>query len=286
LGLYTSLKAYGKRVEVANHSRDLPPYLDFLPHFSKIKHTIDFDDSLIVACDCGSIDRLGFDVQGREIVNIDHHRTNHYFGTVNLVDPLFAASAQVASMVLEEDFPITAEVATCFYAAFLSDTRYFTVPDIGEEALAFAAELIARGADHERVVYNFTQRRSLASIRILARALTGLTLHLEAQVASIRVDREMIHATGAKMSDMEELVDYARSLATVEIGILLVEEESRVRVSLRSKHIDISPIAEHFGGGGHAHACGFTTKEGSLEAILDRILQEIERHGYLPGSAS
>ena len=231
---------------------------------------------MIIACDCGSIDRLGFDLSGREIINIDHHQTNQNYGTLNLVDPLLTASSHAAYNALEEKFPVTADVATCFYTALLSDTRYFTTNNVDEEVFAFAVELMARGADHKQVAFNLTQRRSLASLRILGKVLDTVALHRNATVASMKADREMIAAAGAKMSDMEGIVDYARSLVTVEIGILLVQQESYIKVSLRSKEKDISSLAEYFGGGGHKNACGFTIESGNIEEILDKILKQID----------
>jgi len=276
LGVYTLLKAYGKQVEVANYSIDLPQHLDFLPNFSKIKHKIDYADSLIITCDCGSIDRLGFDLEGREIINIDHHQTNQNYGTLNLVDPLLTASSHVAYNALEDKFPVTAEVATCFYTALLSDTRYFTTNNVDEEVFAFAVELMAHGADHGQVAFNLTQRRSLASLRMLGKVLGTVTLHRDATIASMKADQDMFTATGAKMSDIDGVVDYARSLVTVEIGILLVQQKSHVKVSLRSKQQDISSLAEYFGGGGHKNACGFTVEFGNIEEILDKILKQID----------
>ncbi len=276
LGIYTLLKAYKKQVEVVNYSTDLPQHLDFLPNFSKIKHKIDYAESLIIICDCGSIDRVGFDLTDRVIINIDHHQTNQNYGTLNLVDPLCVASSQVAYIAMEDKFPIGREVATCFYTALLSDTRYFTTSNVDEEVFAFAIELIARGADHQSAIFNLIQRRSLASLRILGKVLETLTLHNNATVASMQVDQKMITATGAKMSDLDGIVDYARSLTTVEIGILLVQHKSYIKVSLRSKKWDITPLAEHFGGGGHKNACGFTIKFGKIEEILDKILKQVK----------
>lgn len=275
LGIYALLKACGKHVEIVNYSVDLPRHLNFLPNFSKIKHKIEYAQSLIIACDCGSIDRLGFDLEGRTIINIDHHQTNQNYGMLNLVNPLLCASAHVAYEALEGVFPVTGDVATCFYTALLSDTRYFTTGNVDETVFAFAMQLMAHGADHQRVAFNLTQRRSLASLRVLGSVLNTLTLHHNATVASVRADREMIAASGAKISDLDGVVDYARSLATVEIGIFLVQHGSSVKVSLRSKTEDISPLAEHFGGGGHKNACGFTIASGNIEEILDKILKKI-----------
>ena len=277
LGIYAILKAYGKQVEVVNYSEELPRHLDFLPNFFKIKRKIDYAESLIIACDCGSLDRLGFDLQGREIVNIDHHRTNQNYGTLNFVDPLLPSSSHVAYRVIEGKFPICKSAATCFYTALLSDTHYFTTDNVDEEVFAFAVELMERGAEHKKVAFNLTQRRSLASLRILGKTLDTLTLHCNGTVASMMADQAMMDATGALMSDMDGIVDYAKSLATVEIGILLVQDGGEIRVSLRSKKKDISSLAEYFGGGGHKNASGFTIKSGSIEEILDKILKQIER---------
>ena len=41
---------------------------------------MDFEESLIIACDCGSIERLGFDLENRDIINIDHHKSNENYG--------------------------------------------------------------------------------------------------------------------------------------------------------------------------------------------------------------
>jgi len=89
LGIYALLSLDRKlKVEVVNASTELPLYLDFLPNFKKIKHHMDYADSLILSCDCGSIDRLGFDLKGRDIINIDHHYSNTNYGSINIVIPV------------------------------------------------------------------------------------------------------------------------------------------------------------------------------------------------------
>ena len=116
LGIYLILKAEGKQVEVVNQGRNLPKYLDFLPNFSKIKDRIDFKESLIVTCDTGSIDRLGFDLEGYEILNIDHHKSNTHFGTFNVVDSEAVSASEVAYSLFKESYTIGKDTATCFFA--------------------------------------------------------------------------------------------------------------------------------------------------------------------------
>ena len=281
LGIYTLLRQEGYRVEVANATAELPRHLDFLPGFGKIKKKIDFDDSLIIACDCGSLDRLGFDLTGRRIVNLDHHPSNTGYGTLNLVRPTAVSSSEVAFRFLAPLFTIPRETAGAFYAALISDTRYFTTGNVTAESFELARELIGLGAEPAAIAQAMLQRRSLASLRVLGRALESLSLHAEGQVAVMRVTREDLAATGARYSDLDGLVDYARSLVTVELAILVVEREDRLKVSLRSKGADVMRLAQAFGGGGHREAAGFETTEYETEALIDLLLQRIKKEGIL-----
>jgi len=283
LGIYALLKAHtAKHVEIVNASQALPRHLDFLPFFHRIKHKMDYERSLIIACDCGSLNRLGFDLEGRDILNIDHHASNAGYGSLNVVLPEYASASQVAYRLFRDIYPVTAESATCFYAGLLSDTRYFTTSSVDREVFRVAGELVDFGAYPAVIARNFTQRRSLASLRILERALRSLTLHLEGRVAVLRIGPEDILATGATMPDMDGIVDYARSLAVVEIAVLLIEQsDGTVRISLRSKQTDVLRLAALFGGGGHKIAAGFTMEQTQTQEIVDTILDEITILGLI-----
>ncbi|RLA71364.1 MAG: bifunctional oligoribonuclease/PAP phosphatase NrnA [Epsilonproteobacteria bacterium] len=277
LGIYALLsKVLNKKIEVVNASNALPQYMDFLPNFKKIKHHMDYTQSLIIACDCGSIHRLGFDLEGRDIINIDHHQSNTRYGCINVILSDYASASQVAFALFREIYTIEADAATCFYAALLSDTRYFTTTAVNVEVFSVARALVEAGAKPDKIAYHFTQRRPLASLRILQRALASLSLYENAQVATLSVTRSDTEATGATVADMEGIVDYARSLVTVEIALFAVELDEGVRISLRSKKVDVSKVALAFGGGGHKVAAGFTFEKGGVQESIDTILQKIK----------
>ena len=284
LGIYTLLKRdKSKKVEIVNASNMLPSYLDFLPHFSKIKHTMDFEESLVITCDCGNIERLGVNLENRDIINVDHHISNENYGSVNVVIPEYASASQVAYALFRNLYTIDKETASCFYTALLSDTRYFTTSSVTPEVFEVAKELVDIGVDPAEVAQHFTQRRSLSSLRILEKALGNLSLKLDAKVAVLYVTRDDILATGATMPDMEGIADYGKSLVTVEIAVFVMETEEGLRISLRSKGSDVSMIAKEFGGGGHTVAAGFTLTQTDLHAIIDIILKTIQKTGLLHG---
>lgn len=290
LGIYALLsKDKSKKIEVVNASASLPLYLDFLPNFKKIKHHMDYAESLIISCDCGSVDRLGFELDGRDIINIDHHQSNTRYGSINVVVAEYASASQVAFALFKTLYPIEADAATCFYTALLSDTRYFTTTSVNEEVFSVAKSLVKAGAASYEIACNFTQRRSLASMRILEKALASLSLYHEAKVATLMVTKEDMTETGATIPDMEGIVDYARSLVTVEVALFAMELDEGIRISLRSKKADVSRVALAFGGGGHKVAAGFTFYNNEnneelqcgLQQSIDTILEKIKELGLL-----
>ena len=281
LGIYNLLKRDGKQVEIVNKGKNLPMYLDFLPYFSKIKNKIDFENSLIIACDAGSIDRLGFELSGHEILNIDHHKSNTYYGTINIVEPTFVSASEVAYKVFKNHYKISKDTATCFYTALVSDTQYFSTNNVSKDVFNVASEILGYGVNLREVVSHLKQRRSLASIRILSSTLDTLDISNDGQLVIMCASREKMLESGSNIIDTVGIVDYAISLVTSKIGMVLIELENSIRVSMRSKNIDISDLAVAFGGGGHKNAVGFEIKNITAGELTLMINKEIKQRGLL-----
>ncbi len=281
LGLWWVLKALGKRVDIYNASEPLPQVLSFLPGFGKIRRIFPQNSDTVVAVDCGSFDRLGIDErEGLRIVNIDHHRSNTAYGDINLVDPGAPCAAEVAFRLCREaGWEVPAQSAANFYTALVSDTGFFGYEGVDENVFAFAKTLVVLGADPEWTARMLRENQPLCKLRLLPKVLETLTLYLGGRVAGLDVTRQMLRETGASVNETEDFVNYARSLATVEVGFLMREEpDGSLKVSLRSKQrVDVSLIALDFGGGGHKRAAGFSVKELSRDTILTRLLSKIEK---------
>ena len=97
----------------------------------------------------------------------------------------------------------------------------------------------------------------------------------------------VFESTGTSAEDTEGLVDYARSIEGVEIGVLIEERKGgSFKASLRAKdpvyRVDL--VAAQFGGGGHACAAGLNVKSmpefyAALIATLSSRLDEVARGG-------
>jgi phosphoesterase RecJ-like protein len=89
----------------------------------------------VVLLECDSIERTGLKgLEGRFLINIDHHASGQNFASVNWIDPgACAVAAMVYRIAIAAGVTITPSMATCIYTAILSDTGMFTYPNTTRE---------------------------------------------------------------------------------------------------------------------------------------------------------
>ncbi|MGA8762374.1 MAG: DHHA1 domain-containing protein, partial [Candidatus Sulfotelmatobacter sp.] len=135
---------------------------------------------------------------------------------------------------------------------------------------ALARELVLAGADPSHCARGIYFAHSVAKMRLLGEALRNL--NTEGPIGWTWVMQEQMERHGAKEEDCEGLVNYVLSIGQVEVAAFFRElPDGRYRVSLRSKgKLDVSRVAERFGGGGHQCASGC-----SLAGPLDNAVREV-----------
>ena len=278
LALFPLLRDMGKKVTVVNVTTPLPVRYDFLPNFDRIKNTLPAKIDLLISFDCGSYDRLGIEKpEGIPLINIDHHITNTRYGDINIIDANQpSASSVVLQLLKANDIPLRRDVATCIYTALAEDTGFFSFENVTAHTFEIASELIHAKADPAFIAQQLKERNSLAKLRITATTIEKLQLVYHAMIGYAVLSLDDFARTGALRSDSDDCADLIRSLATVEVAILLIEEPEGYKVSLRSKgRVDVSKIALFFGGGGHKRAAGFTATSKDSEEIIENIIQEV-----------
>lgn len=82
----------------------------------------------------------------KTLVNIDHHPNNNHFGTVNLIDPLAASTAELVGALLAGlGIRLNADIATNLLNAVYGATDSFQNPNISARAFELAANCIRAG---------------------------------------------------------------------------------------------------------------------------------------------
>lgn len=236
-----------------------------------------------LACflDCGDLERCGAALpvvkKAKRSLNVDHHITNSVYGEYNYLDFTAAAVGEQAYLMLREmGLPIDANIATCLYTSIVADTGGFKYDNTAPRTFRIAADLVEAGAKPYEVASAIFENESMARLSLLSHALATLQVDPTGQIAWISVTREMLEQTGAGEEDVEGLVNYARKVTGVEVGLIFREApDGRIRCGLRSRRmIDVGAIAKQFGGGGHARAsgCGLDT---DIEEARVRILNAV-----------
>ena len=79
-------------------------------------------------------------------------------------------------------------------------------------------------------------------------------------------------------ADMDGIVSQMRNTAGVEVSVFMYElETGKWKVSLRSvDKVDVSVVAQIYGGGGHARAAG-VTMQGSCYDVVNNLTLYLEK---------
>ncbi len=276
LGLYHALKKAGKRCSVI-YAGEIPYNLDFLPGITKLKKELPANYDLAVALDASTPDRLAAK-PAAPLVVIDHHRTNEGYGEIDLIDPGAAATAVlVYELLRKSDAAIPPESAMCLYTAIVDDSGFFRYESVNERLFLIAADLARLGARPHYVARMLTMREPLAKLCLTQKLLATLELFLQGRVGLLVLGSEMLEECGASREMADEALDRVRSLATVELAVMVRPQDGGYKFSLRSKdRIDAGAIARRFGGGGHRNAAGFSVK-GDWKTFFDKLLQTVQK---------
>jgi phosphoesterase RecJ-like protein len=282
LALAEVLDQLGRKVDIVL-ADPVPSTYSTLPNLHRIHHTASANDidpgrnvpAILLECD--GIARTGLlGLEGRTLINIDHHASGRPFASVNWIDEhACAVAAMIYRIAVTAKVEITPSMATCLYAAILSDTGAFTYSSTTAGTFALVHDLAAHGANPSQIARDIYFCNPATKIRLLGIALSNL--QTEGDIAWTWVTSEDMDRIGAVAEDCEGVVNYLISIAGVEAAVFLreVADASQFRLSIRSKgKIDVARIAEHFGGGGHRSASGCTVN-GPLDVAIDRILTQL-----------
>jgi phosphoesterase RecJ-like protein len=249
-----------------------------LPGVTRIRHAAHAGSGreTAILLECDGIERTGLKgLEGRRLINIDHHASGRRFADVNWIDEqACAVAAMVYRLAVVAAVKITPAMATCLYTAVLTDTGLFTYPGTGPEAFALARDLVVHGADASQVARDVYFSNRAAKIRLLGAALNHM--RCEGSLAWSWVTVEDFADTEAEGEDCEGVVNYLIGIDGVEAAVFLREiPGNQFRLSIRSKgRLDVAQVAGGFGGGGHRSASGCTL-DGPLATAMARILKQL-----------
>lgn len=202
----------------------------------------------------------------------DHHpRTDQdYQGAMEIVEPVGATATLLVEILKKKRIRITPEEATIMALGIYEDTGSLTFASTTSRDLEAVSHLMKRGAHLEIIPTFITRELDSQQVQLLYDLLTSLTIHdikgIPVAVASATVDQYigelalLVH----KMMDMESL----------DVLFATVRMEDRIVLVARSRlpELDVSQIAEAFGGGGHPTAASASIRDLTLVQVSEKLM--------------
>src|SRR4029453_16269175 len=177
LALCWILRGLHKKAEGVICDR-VPPAYAKLPGADEVRVAPDVerDYDAFFVIECSDVTRPGLpSLKNQFVVNIDHHSTTCLFGQVNWIDSTAAAVGEmIYNLAKAIGARITPELASCVYAALLTDTGSFHFSNTTERTFKIASELVRHGAQPAKLSQAIFYNYPYAKVKLAGSVLSTL----------------------------------------------------------------------------------------------------------------
>jgi len=245
---------------------------------SKVPEEID----VAVVVDTGVPARLGSALpiaeRAKTVIVVDHHISgDDSFGDIQVIDTAAGAAAQIVYRLLEQTgWELTPEIAVALYTGIVTDTGRFQYSATTPEIHRITANLLEAGAVPPTIGRHVYEESPFGYLHVAGAVLARAEIDRERRVVWSVLYRDDLAKESLRYEDADGLIDLLRVAEESDVACLLREiGDDEFKGSLRSRgRVDVSAIANHFGGGGHHNAAGFVAT-GSADSIIATIGSEL-----------
>lgn len=287
LGMYLYLKENYPEISADLYLESVQPEFMFLTDIQEYKNTCEEQKEydLFIILDVSAPDRIGVAEsafqKAKKTLCIDHHISNKGFAAENRIVPDASSASEVLYGMLEEE-KISKAAAEAIYLGIVHDSGVFQYSNTKPETLRIAAKLMEKGVPFTKIIEETFYQKTYLQQQILGRTLMESIRLMDGKCIVGIVNRKQMEFYGITKADLEGIVSQLRLTKGVEVAIFIYETDFQVyKVSLRSNsYVDVSKIAQAFGGGGHVHAAGCTMHGRAYDVVnnltyyIDNMLKE------------
>jgi phosphoesterase RecJ-like protein len=238
---------------------------------------VDTSDEYVIGCMRDLIDKV------RETLVFDHHEPKPLATLSGIIEPGAGSTCElVVEIAALAGVEIDHYAALAAYAGIVYDTGFFAYSKTSLQTFKSALTVLEQGVEPYRIYQQLMENATTGALLLQKQVLSTLELHSGGRVAAQVLHKEDLEATGAHFEDAESFINVPLKVKDVEVSILVKETlEGKVRCSLRSKGtVNVSKIAQAFGGGGHVSAAGFRSilnVEDTLKVALETVEAQLDK---------
>lgn len=216
------------------------------------------------------------------IVFIDHHpllQNGPQPSADSYIDITAASTGELAYGIIKDlGIELDASIARALYTSITFDTQLYRYIRSSPKSHLIAAELLQYPIDAQEVHRALFGNQTIQKMAFLAKALGQIEYFCHGQLAVLRLRDEDLLAHKLEPDEARDVIDMIMNIESLEAAVIFREDaEKEYKLSLRSKgKLEVSSIAESFGGGGHAHAAGAFVK-GNYVDLKDKIIKDLTK---------
>jgi len=275
LGLGLALRDAGKSVQMVLVDGVPSSYRHLEGSELIVKEPRGMHDTFITV-DCADFKRTGkvFENFGQPDINIDHHKTNEKFGIINLIEAEEVATAAILTNHLPEwGYKFTKPIAAALLTGIITDTLGFRTSNTSPRSLRQCATLMETGVNMPDLYMRSLVKKSYPAAKYWGAGLSSM--EQENGIVWGTLTLEDRKRSGYSGNDDADLINMISAIDGNKVGMIFVQQsDNHVKISWRALEpgIDVSQVAKHFKGGGHAAAAGADIP-GKLNEIQPLVLK-------------
>lgn len=285
---YYILEKIGKNVKAVNDM--LPPSnFDFLESSEIIETDLDikiFNPDLIISFDAANLWQLGETYtkneqifKEKDFVVIDHHMTNHWFWSINIVNDKYSSTCELTFHIIEKIWftkYITPKIATLLTSWIHTDTNIFYNQNTTSSTLVTAAKLMDLWADFRAPMYNFFQKATYNKTKLVWIVFEKLQKSDDSKIVWAGITKKDFEKTWTWDEDTSGIINRLINIEWCEVAFLMHELWDEVKISFRSKEFSVWDFCASFWWGWHKLAAWFRTDK-KLKVIEKEILEKLKK---------
>lgn len=238
-----------------------------------------YKNALVIVLDSSTTDMISDDRYklADYIIKIDHHKAGKDYGDLIYVDIEEISSASIVTdFINKENLQLNDFGARALFTGIVTDSGRFRYEGVSSKTFNLVAKLLEYSFSITEI-YNHLYIDDLDYVRL--KAEMTLKFKIKNNVAFLKTTKEEVQSYGVDVFTISRgMVGVMGGIKGIDIWVNFTEkEDTNVFAEIRSNKLDVSNIAQKYGGGGHKLASGATLENFEVaKAMLDDLVELAE----------
>ena len=236
---------------------------------------------LFFSLDCADLERLGLNKEffehAKRTACIDHHISNGGYADYNYILPNASSACEVLYDLLDVSL-FDKSIAEPMYTGIAHDSGVFRFQSTTSKTMNVAGKMLDFGINANKILEETYYKKTYAQSQVAGRLQLESVRFMDNRCIFAYATTKLMDFYGVTTKDLDSVVAQLRNIEGIEVAIFMYQiGEMKYKVSMRSQgKVNVSSIAQYFGGGGHVRAAGFDTV-GDVHDIINNISEQIEK---------